>query len=242
MGCTCLLQNVPCSTIAKKLFGMSSFMMCLLGVHEELLEFDWLHLIALLSFSDLTPRWSFFFVHRLLFQVTAFSKELSRVDPNGEPHYTLSEIFEGQVCLPPTNEAVTFGYFGTDSMYANPLLVKISMAAWQYYPECRLLAERFGLVVFGVFVRLTDSKQLLATCFQRFDIGFCASIVGACRFAQCCVWCLCDSRQQVGCLARESFSQGCYKTFGEKKLSEPCFSCCISGFVKKEQSILRIQF
>ena len=70
------------------------------------------------------------------------SKELSRIDPNGEPHYHLSEIFEGKIALPPTNESVTFGYYGTESMYANPLLVKIAMSAWQLYPDCRLLAVR----------------------------------------------------------------------------------------------------
>lgn len=64
------------------------------------------------------------------------------MDPNGEAHYTLTEIFEGQISLPPTNEAVTFGYYGTDCLYANPLLVKIAMAAWQHYPDCHLLAER----------------------------------------------------------------------------------------------------
>jgi hypothetical protein len=86
------------------------------------------------------------FYSLLIFHVRL--KELSRVDPSGEPHYTLSEIFEGQVCLPPTNEAVTFGFYGTDSLYANPLLIKIAMTTWQIYPDCRLFAERYKQELF----------------------------------------------------------------------------------------------
>ena len=69
--------------------------------------------------------------------------ELSRTDPDGQPHYRVSEIFEGAVCLPPTNEAVTFGYFGTDALYPNPLLVKIATTAWALHPDCHLFAESY---------------------------------------------------------------------------------------------------
>ncbi len=69
--------------------------------------------------------------------------ELGRVDPDGQQHYKVSEIFEGAVCLPPTNESVTFGYYGTDALYPNPLLIKIAMSAWQLHSACLLFAESY---------------------------------------------------------------------------------------------------
>ena len=71
--------------------------------------------------------------------------EMAKLDPDGHQHYTVEEIFEGLVCLRPTNEAVTFGYYGTESSatYPNPLLVKLAMGTWRKHPEARLLAESY---------------------------------------------------------------------------------------------------
>jgi hypothetical protein len=67
--------------------------------------------------------------------------ELFRLDPDGRPHYSLSEIFYGAVVK--ANEE--FGYWTSDAGmergYANPFLVKLCREMWNEHPDFVVIAE-----------------------------------------------------------------------------------------------------
>lgn len=68
-------------------------------------------------------------------------EELHRADSDGEPHYTLSEIFYGAVVK--ANEE--FGYWTSDAGlergYPNPFIVKLCREMWNEYPDFMIIAE-----------------------------------------------------------------------------------------------------
>lgn len=70
-----------------------------------------------------------------------FTDELFRQDPDGKPHYTVSEIFFGAVVK--ANEE--FGYWTSDAGlergYPNPFLVKFCREMWNEFPDFLVVAE-----------------------------------------------------------------------------------------------------
>ena len=88
-----------------------------------------------------------FSLHTFLFSrlhhslMTVIQDELYSTDSDGELHYSLEAILNGDVVLPMQGEARDYGYWGTlpanptrDSMiYPNPLMVKFTRELWSRY-------------------------------------------------------------------------------------------------------------
>lgn len=71
----------------------------------------------------------------------ANTDELFRLDPDGKPHYSLSERFYGAV----VNANEEHGYWTSDAGlergYANPFLVKLCREMWNEFPDFLIIAE-----------------------------------------------------------------------------------------------------
>jgi hypothetical protein len=74
------------------------------------------------------------------------NNELFKEDNDGEFHYSLQEIMDGDVVLASNNnEAKSYGYWGTTAAvtYPNPLFVKLTREIWRHFPNFIFLAEVF---------------------------------------------------------------------------------------------------
>jgi len=69
--------------------------------------------------------------------------ELLREDNDGKYHYSTQEIVDGEVVLPVTDEADTYGYWGTEASksYPNPLFIKLTKEIWRTFPNFYFIAE-----------------------------------------------------------------------------------------------------
>lgn len=94
--------------------------------------------------------------------------ELLRVDPDGELHYSLSEIFYGAVVK--ANEE--YGYWtsvaASERGYPNPFLVKFCREMWNAYPDFIIMAEAHfhreaQLVLSGPIAHSVRVPQILAS-------------------------------------------------------------------------------
>lgn len=67
--------------------------------------------------------------------------ELLRLDPDGEPHYSLSEVFYGAV----VKANVEHGYWTSEAAlergYPNPFIIKFCREMWNTYPDFIVMAE-----------------------------------------------------------------------------------------------------
>ena len=65
--------------------------------------------------------------------------ELYRIDIDGQPAYTSSEILNGEIVMPNMES----GYWETDvcETYANPLLIKLTKSIWNLYPNFIFIGE-----------------------------------------------------------------------------------------------------
>ena len=65
--------------------------------------------------------------------------ELYRIDVDGHPAYTSLDILNGEIVMPNKES----GYWDTDlcETYANPLLIKLTKAIWNYYPNFIFIGE-----------------------------------------------------------------------------------------------------
>lgn len=98
--------------------------------------------------------------------------ELFRLDPDGKPHYSLSEIFYGAVVK--ANEE--FGFWTSDAGlergYPNPFLVKLCKEMWNEYPDFLIIAESNfhrepPLLTSGAIVHSIRIPQILASISGR---------------------------------------------------------------------------
>ncbi|CDF38462.1 Starch synthase [Chondrus crispus] len=94
--------------------------------------------------------------------------ELLRHDPDGEPHYSLSEVFYGAVVK--ANEE--YGYWtssaGIERGYPNPFLVKFCREMWNAFPDFIVMAEAHfhreaQLLTSGPVVHTVRIPQILAS-------------------------------------------------------------------------------
>lgn len=94
--------------------------------------------------------------------------ELLRKDPDGEPHYTLSEVFYGGVVK--ANEE--YGYWsseaGIERGYPNPFFVKFCREMWNAYPDFLIIAESHfhreaQLLLSGAIAHTVRIPQILAS-------------------------------------------------------------------------------
>lgn len=94
--------------------------------------------------------------------------ELLRLDPDGQPHYSLSEIFHGAVVK--ANEE--YGYWtseaGIEMGYPNPFLVKFCREMWNSYPDFIVMAESHfhreaQLLISGPIAHTVRLPQILAS-------------------------------------------------------------------------------
>ena len=65
--------------------------------------------------------------------------ELYRIDVDGQPAYSSLEILNGEIVMPNKES----GYWDTDlsETYANPLLIKLTKAIWNSYPNFIFIGE-----------------------------------------------------------------------------------------------------
>lgn len=98
--------------------------------------------------------------------------ELLRLDPDGEPHYALSEIFFGAVVK--ANEE--YGYWTSDAGiergYPNPFMVKFCREMWNSYPDFIIMAETHfhreaQLLLSGPIAHTVRVPQILASISGR---------------------------------------------------------------------------
>lgn len=94
--------------------------------------------------------------------------ELLRLDPDGETHYSLSEVFYGAVVK--ANEE--YGYWtsgaGLERGYPNPFLVKFCREMWNSYPDFIVMAEAHfhreaQLLTSGPIAHTVRIPQILAS-------------------------------------------------------------------------------
>eukprot|EP00177_Eucheuma_denticulatum_P005295 GFKZ01009634.1.p1 GENE.GFKZ01009634.1~~GFKZ01009634.1.p1 ORF type:complete len:1623 (-),score=226.52 GFKZ01009634.1:859-5727(-) len=94
--------------------------------------------------------------------------ELFRIDPDGEAHYALSEVFYGAVVK--ANEE--YGYWtsvaGMERGYPNPFLVKFCREMWNSHPDFVIMAESHfhreaQLLLSGPVVHTVRIPQILAS-------------------------------------------------------------------------------
>lgn len=94
--------------------------------------------------------------------------ELLRMDPDGQPHYSISDIFYGTVVKP--NEE--YGYWsseaGIERGYPNPFLVKFCREMWNSYPDFIIMAEAHfhreaQLLISGPIAHTVRIPQILAS-------------------------------------------------------------------------------
>lgn len=99
--------------------------------------------------------------------------ELERMDSDGQFHYDLQEILDGDYVLPFTNEAYTFGYYGTNAFerdYPNPFFIKLTSTIWQNYPEFIFTGEVYwerhqNAIISGLIPFSTGISQALSSVF-----------------------------------------------------------------------------
>lgn len=94
--------------------------------------------------------------------------ELLRLDPDGQPHYSISEVFYGAVVK--ANEE--YGYWtsqaGMERGYPNPFIVKFCREMWNAYPNFIVLAEAHfhreaQLLASGAIPQSVRIPQILAS-------------------------------------------------------------------------------
>ena len=101
------------------------------------------------------------------------TKELERMDSDGKFHYELQEIIDGDIVLPFTNEAYTYGYYGTSAYtngYPNPFFIKTTKSIWNEFPEFIFTAETYwdrqlNSVSSGLIPYSTGLPQALTSVF-----------------------------------------------------------------------------
>ena len=101
------------------------------------------------------------------------TKELERMDCDGQYHYDWQEIMDGDVVLPSTDEAYSYGFFGTrayEEGYPNPFFVKITSAIWQHHPQFIFTAEVYwnrqrSSIASGLIPFSTGISQALSSVF-----------------------------------------------------------------------------
>lgn len=68
-------------------------------------------------------------------------EELLRLDPDGQPHYSLSEIFYGDMVKANEEHGYWTSEAGMERGYPNPFLVKFCREMWNSYPDFVVIAE-----------------------------------------------------------------------------------------------------
>ena len=99
--------------------------------------------------------------------------ELERLDSDGQFHYELQEIFDGTIVLPSSNEAFSYGYYGSKACekgWPNPFFVKVTSAIWQKHPNFIFTAEVYwnrqrNSIASGLIPFSTGISQALASVF-----------------------------------------------------------------------------
>jgi len=103
------------------------------------------------------------------------NEELLKEDTDGQYHYSFQEIMDGDIVLPSSDEAVSFGYYGTtaSSTYPNPLFIKLTREIWTKYPNFVFFAEVFwSRERMALRSGLIPYATSLARCLQSiFNIG-----------------------------------------------------------------------
>lgn len=100
--------------------------------------------------------------------MTMDAEELFRLDPDGVPHYSLSDILYGTVVLRNEESGYWASEAGADCRYANPFLVKLTRELWNEYPTFMVLGESHfhrepQLVASGVVPHSMRVSQILAS-------------------------------------------------------------------------------
>lgn len=67
--------------------------------------------------------------------------ELLRLDPDGQPHYSLSEIFYGSFVKANEEYGYWTSHAGMERGYPNPFIVKFCREVWNSYPNFIVMAE-----------------------------------------------------------------------------------------------------
>jgi len=96
------------------------------------------------------------------------AEELFRLDPDGVPHYSLSDILYGTVVMRNEESGYWASEAGSDCGYANPFLVKLTRELWNEYPTFMVLGESHfhrepQLVASGVVPHSMRISQILAS-------------------------------------------------------------------------------
>ena len=97
-------------------------------------------------------------------------QELLKKDSDNIFHYNYEEIMQGEVVLPSSDEALSYGYFGTTQTYPNPFLIKLTRTVWKQHPNFLFFSQsnwgrnkiviQSGMIPFANDLRSTLTKMI----------------------------------------------------------------------------------
>lgn len=98
--------------------------------------------------------------------------ELHRLDPDGQPHYSLSEIFYGSVVKANSEYGYWTSQAGMERGYPNPFICKFCREMWNAYPNFVIIAESHfhrepQLIASGAIPHSVRIAQILASISGR---------------------------------------------------------------------------
>ena len=99
--------------------------------------------------------------------------EMERMDNDGKFHYTLQEIFDSEFVISSSDDAHSFGYFGTQAYkdgYPNPLFIKATSSIWNEHPDFIFCGEVYwgrekNAITSGLIPYSTGIQRALSSVF-----------------------------------------------------------------------------